>query len=240
VAVRFNGVTTSSYSATTGIPAGDFTMMCWVQIVADRNNFSTICSIENAAASASSYLIIETGNDGTTANCYVTGSTIIGSIAMTVGTWYKVAASASGATTAFYGAAAGSAMTSLGTGGSGTFTRAQLYMGRNSFGEPLNGRIANYKLYQRALTLAEVENELAQYVPASVTNLQRWHPLLQAETVDYSGNGNALTADAGTITTEDGPPIPWSSTRPRLVVPPPIPPPPPDPLRVPVQIIQVP
>lgn len=85
----------------------------------------------------------------------------------------------------------------------------QLRIGESVFGaEWWRGRVANFKVWNAALTQAEIENELAQYVPHRTANLLRWHPFLIAETTDYSGADRTLTGGTG-ATTEDGPPIPW-------------------------------
>lgn len=133
----------------------------------------------------------------------------VGPLAASANTWYRVALVVSGANATFYRSAAGSA---LGSGSVTDFSPpaspSTWYIGDNPYDEHLNGRMAAIKVWSVALTQAEVESELAQYAPKRTTNLLRFHPFIKTETVDYSGQGNALSGGTGT-TTDDGPPIPW-------------------------------
>jgi hypothetical protein len=76
--------------------------------------------------------------------------------------------------------------------------------------EQFNGRVANLKIYSAALTANEIKAEMRQYLPVRTADLNAWTPLLtHTDLSDYSGQGNGWTA-AGTLATEDGPPIPWA------------------------------
>lgn len=85
-----------------------------------------------------------------------------------------------------------------------------------------DGRIANIQVYTRALSLSDLIQEQWKYQPASTTNLVLWTPLLASGSVndylDYSGNARDWTT-AGTLTSEDGPPLRWGGPRRRLVIP---------------------
>jgi hypothetical protein len=57
------------------------------------------------------------------------------------------------------------------------------------------------------LTASEIQQELRAYVPVRTLNLNSWYPLLTQ--TDVAHYGPAWTV-GGALTTEDGPPIPWS------------------------------
>jgi len=215
MAARFDA-STDLYSATTGLPAGTaWTATCWAYITTDRNAFSGAVGIANSGVTDG--VAIETGVDGTTWGAF-DAATSVGAVAATVGAWTRLAVAVNGTAVTFYGAAAGSALTSAsGTLTGGGVTPGRLTIGDDGFGGWLNGRVAAVKLWAATLTLAEIENELGQYLPVRTANLTRRHPLLTAETVDHSGNGNALTAGGTAAATEDGPPIPWAALSPIAV-----------------------
>ena len=72
-----------------------------------------------------------------------------------------------------------------------------------------NGRVANFKRYTAALSQTEIQYELLQYQPTRTANLLDYFHFVNAETVDYSGNANTLTAGSTATATEAGPPIRW-------------------------------
>jgi hypothetical protein len=160
---------------------------------------------------------------GTTLHCFDLDSNGggFGSLSVSVGTWYRTAITVSGTNCSWYHGTTSGALTvasvaniSSPTGGSQTWS-----IGTPSFSsEWWNGRLAALKIFDAQLTQAEVENELARYVPFRTANLVQWHPFVTAETVDYSGAGNTLSGGTGT-TTESGPPVPWGPPRPQLILP---------------------
>jgi hypothetical protein len=86
-------------------------------------------------------------------------------------------------------------------------------------GDPFNGLVANVKSWGAILTEAELLNEMRQYQPARFANLLRWTPLItHTELTDFSGLANPWTGN-GTLTTDDGQPIPWKRGRGRIYVP---------------------
>ena len=84
-------------------------------------------------------------------------------------------------------------------------TAANLSFGTNAFSEWTNGRFANAKAWQAALSRAEIIAEASEFATVRQANLHAWWPLLPgARTVDWSGNARALT-EGGTLTDEAGP-----------------------------------
>lgn len=208
MAARFDA-STDVYSATTGVPGGTaWTATCWAYITTDRNAFSGALSVMNSGNTDG--VAIETATDGTTWGAF-DATTSVGTFAASVGAWSKLAVAVNGTSVTFYAAAAGNALTAAsGTLAGGGVTPGRFWVGDDSAGGWLNGRVAAVKLWGATLTQAEIEHELGQYIPRRIANLVRWHPFVVAETTDYSGNGNSLTAGGTATTTEDGPPIPWA------------------------------
>lgn len=222
MAVQFSA-DNQAYTATTGLPGSTYTVLAWVYLSVDRNASSTMWT----HGSGSNGHNIWTSADGTTlAFDSAGGSFTAGSL--TVGAWTKVAFTANGTTGTIYSAADGAALASTGTGTIPTVTFTNIFIGAFSnatSGFWLNGRIADFKVYTAVLTLSEMEAELAQYTPVRTANLLRYHPFHVAETTDYSGNGNDLSAGTGATTAADPttPQDPVSSV-----------------LRIPIQTIRVP
>lgn len=85
-------------------------------------------------------------------------------------------------------------------------------------GDEWQGRFAAVKLWDAALTVAEIQQEMRQYLPHRTTNLLGFFPLttIGDDEIDFSGNGKTLTV-TGSPVTIDGPPIPWKRGRSRRV-----------------------
>lgn len=217
MAVRFSAAT-QFYNTTTNLPASStFTFTAWVLISVDRNDYSEVISF------GSTYMSLSTQVDGTTVGVFDGGSyngTPLGGTAFTVGTWAKVAVVVNGTNVSYYRAASPGAALTLSTAsdytsGAPTQLRIGAYFGDGFF---WNGRVAGFKLWDAALSQAEIEHELAQYRPRRTANLLHFEPFVRTESTNYAG-GSALTGGTGS-TTEDGPPIPWTATAPKIVLPP--------------------
>lgn len=93
-----------------------------------------------------------------------------------------------------------------------TFTPAGLVVGADFTGGGslnFNGRLAAVKVWDAALSTAEIERERWTIRPQRMANLHIWSPLFLNST-DFSGNGRNWT-EGGTLAWEDGPPISWGS-----------------------------
>jgi hypothetical protein len=218
MAVRFDAGT-DVYTATTGLPSSStvWSMTMWALMAVNRATYCGFLDMpQTTGADAATWQYPGVGGNGTTIIGAFSDATEISSPAvdMTVGTWFRIALIRASATSAtLYRGAFGSPLTATTDAAMSTNitgTPAKLWLGGDSYSaEWWNGRLANVKLYNAALTQAEVETELGQYVPVRTANLLRWHPMIGAETTDRSGNGNTLTAGSTAANTEDGPPIPW-------------------------------
>jgi hypothetical protein len=186
-------------------------------ISVNRNNYSTIWASDQS--NSATFLDVGTTTDGITMHVFnngIGGAPIVGS-SLVVGLWHRVAFSldAGGTGILYQGADTGS-LTTFSKSGFAAVTSPSLYIGSDSFADLFNGRVANFKHYSTVLTAAEIQAELAQYLPVRTDSLVRWHPFLTASTVDYSGNARTLSGGTG-ASTEDGPPIRWGSNRRALV-----------------------
>lgn len=200
--------TSAANQALTGTgPTGAVaTVLGWVYIVNDRNAFSNAWIMHNGVE-GSPEAAFGTDSDGTTFFAYDSTFTTLGSFASTPGTWYRHATVMNSTSWTVYFGAAGAALSSA----SGTMTAisSPSTFGLSSTGDWIDARQASVRVYTAALSVDEIENELAQYKPVRTANLQRQHPFINAELIDYSGAGLSLTAGAGATTTEAGPPIRW-------------------------------
>lgn len=116
-----------------------------------------------------------------------------------------------------YAAIGANALSSATASGTSDASNTVLIIGTNGYSEPMDGRVAAMKVWDRQLSQAEIEAERWYYVPISLTNLYAWYPFcgtLSDAAVDLSGQGITLTQN-GSPTVEDGPPILWSPGRAR-------------------------
>lgn len=191
------------------------TFTCWFKISVDRNTYSTIFSVDNGL---SDNWLLQAGADGTTVATVFDASTQQGMGNLTVGTWYFVALATSGTTgTLYHRTAAATTLTAVTLSNVSGVNAATLRIGESPWGgEWLNGCVAGARLWLAQLTATEATQESQQYVPQRTANLAAWYPLVRPETTDYSGNARTLSGGTGTAR-EDGPPIPWRATTPRLI-----------------------
>src|SRR5688572_27481540 len=154
MAVRFDG--NDSYTATTslGVQAA-FSYCLWGKISVDRNAFSTFL---DWGVSTSNNMMFQTRTNGTTLECLDDGSTSTG-VALTVGTWYFLAAAGSGTTGTMYVRAidATSWTTATWTGAGTTRTLTTFWVGNSIWeNEQLDGCVCGVKAWTVALTQAEI------------------------------------------------------------------------------------
>lgn len=205
MAVRYTA-TGQQYTSTT-VPGTTWTMCGFAYIAVDRNDFSCAFAIEDAAVSATRYYEIATAADGTTLSFETSGGSIAMG-AMTVGTWYKigvVAAAAAGTT--YFGTMAGNPTQTTGSIDS-TVVPNTMFFGTDSFGEWWNGRLAGVRVWNAALTQAEINLELTQLGAIRQPNLMHSRPFEVTEAKNYGGTAGNLSAGTGS-TTEAGPPVPY-------------------------------
>lgn len=204
-------------SRTASLPDDEsFTACGWAMLSADRNDYSTVFSLDDAS---SRYFLIETDSDGTT--LALVDNTQVGALtAVNVNEWFFWAlwASALGTGGAYVWRSSTGGWSSKTSNRTGfTMTPTGMFIGNNGFGEWMNGRSAAVKVWSgAALSQAEIEQERLSYLPQRWANIYGFWPLLaHGDLVDYSSNARPLTA-TGTLSTEDGPPIAWRRGRSRF------------------------
>lgn len=206
-----------TYALALGTQA-NLTVCGWFKLAVDRNDYSTIFSIDNGTGDN---WLMQTGVDGTTMNTVFDATTQQSMGAMSVGTWYFICLSTAGTSGSIhYRTAASPSLTTVAvTGVTASVNAATLRIGESPWGaEWWNGCGNAVKVYTAALTAADALQESMQYVPVRTANLVAFYPLVRPEATDYSGNARTLSGGAG-ATREDGPPIPWLGVAPRIVVP---------------------
>jgi hypothetical protein len=206
MAVRW-GPSDTGYASTSLPPAMPFTITCWMYITATAAN----SGIWGILGTFNSDLSFDPDGLALRIRSGVTPNTV-GPATLATATWYKLAVvAASSAATLYWANAATSTLSSA----SGTYANPSssttLRIGATGSGSPIiNGRLAAFKVWSAALTLSEITREFECYVPCRTASLTRFHPFVNAETTDYSGNARTLTGGTG-VTTEAGPPIPWTT-----------------------------
>lgn len=204
-AIRFNANNDRIQSTAPPGNASLYSVVMFVRLEVDRNDWSTTYAIENAGLSSDN--IYETDNDGVTLTMFAAafGGGYVGAGALTVGTWYCAAATVDVAatTTTVYLGAVGATPTKT-TDGSHAYavsspTTFSLAANR-AYGEFLNGDLAGVKVWSGvALTQTEVNTECTQLQPVKTANLWAFYALDDTSTMldDSSGNGRNMTNPSG-------------------------------------------
>jgi Concanavalin A-like lectin/glucanases superfamily len=196
---------TDSLLRSTGLPLIDAaTAMAWVWLASNIGSYTTAAYF-GANAGAGYYL--GTGATGTTFYISSDAAEFTGS-EMTIQTWSHLAMTIAGTGAGqFLGYLnGGSIITGNGSAGPAA---ARLQIGNAPGPIPWPGRIANVQIYNVALSQADIQQAMQQYVPQRWADLNAWYPLLNAANVsDYTTAATVWTV-GGTLTDADGPPIPW-------------------------------
>lgn len=224
MAIRFANVAGRYLRRTTNLPDNDpFTFMAWVNLRADLNTYTPI--FYRTANNFNPYWFFGTNNTGTVLLLDIneaSGAEYTGG-ALVVDVWAHVAFTRSGTTPAMY-------LNGVPTGtptilAPDALTNDEITLGHtdDADGLPSNLAMAAEKIFNAALTQAEIQQEMRSFTPYRTLNLNTWLPcvdtVLANNAKDLSGNGYDMTV-GGTPTIEDGPPIPWrSSRRNRIYVP---------------------
>jgi hypothetical protein len=220
MAVRFDAINERYSSLQVGGAATAYTVACWARLEVNRLSLSTIWQIENGVGG--NYLRVTAWNGSAlafqTANGPWNGSM---STTLTVGDWYYIGFSATvnpgQARFAIRAAGSSTFTTSTSSQANTTVTLGTLWLGSGfTASEWFNGSIAAVKVWNAALTAAELQDESWTYRPQRTDGLFGWHPLLTTSGVDSSGNHRPLSGGTGT-TVADGPPIAWGRGRRKIV-----------------------
>lgn len=230
MSVRFDA-SNEFYSATNGLPSGTaLTVTCWMYLISNPAAQVGVWQYRNTAGHYLS-LFLDPGPNlfGQSSN-NVDFPTVEYS-GISTATWYGVGISVSGANARLLRVTTpnGTPVTSTAADFVTPATWNTRYYGTKDGSTTawFNGRLAAVKAWNAQLSQAELEAELTQYPAVRTSNLLSEHRLQIPETTDYSSNGSALSGGAG-ASTEADPPLP--DPTPPVV----------DPLRLPIQTIQIP
>jgi len=187
----------------------DITVTAWAKIAVDRDTYSFVVSVDNAGAN---YIQIGPGSSGVNLGVGGTTGGLNAGYDMPVGTWVFIAlvwTSAANNDSIMYAEAPSTAVTINTAGVTGWNASSTLYVGGGGFGDWFNGSIAAVKIWQAALSEAEIETELLYYDAQRTSNLYAAYSFRDGpQTNDESGNSRTLTAGGGSPALDSsGPPI---------------------------------
>lgn len=215
-AVRFDAGTDVLTMPSAALPSGSggWTVGGWGAIDVDRNGVTTFWSLDGIFSS--SWHSLRTTADGTSLRLNESGTDVLTIASLTVGTIYflVVTKDAAGNVKAYVGTEAGGALSTV----TGAVTNIATYsgdgyVGGNAYGDYLNGRMWGWRLWDVALSDAEVDAEYTAATAARTANLRAQWLLDNATTpgTDSSGNGRDLTNAGGSWALEAGPTLPTGS-----------------------------
>jgi hypothetical protein len=186
-----------------------FTMACWFYYAAERSAWAYFMGLEDATSLSTKYNLI--GFSNTNAFQIESNGGVSFATNPATSAWHFMALVGDAVNlTGYHWTAAGVLQTA--SRANQTFTTALMSFGNDGYSEWVNCRLAAMKVWNAALTQAELELEMNSIRPVRFANLNLWAPGYPGATErirDYSGNGYDLTG--GTLTDEDPPPVPWGA-----------------------------
>lgn len=210
MSVRFDASGDSLGRTTNLPPIASFTMMGWFYISVDRAALSTFLAFGPATLSNYYQAYITGARNFRLYNG--PGGNVAGASTLSVGQWYHIAMTVSGTgASQFLGYVNG--VLDATHSGQASLTAGKLWVGNDNDTEWLNGRAAAIKVWDTALTAAEIQQEMHTLRPQRLADLNAYYPVFpgSGERVrDYSGNGRDWT-EAGTLADEDPPPVGWGA-----------------------------
>lgn len=210
MAVRLNASGDILYR-TANLPGfAAYTLAAWFyRVNAQAGSFIYPLSLENTAypTDASQYNVLGIDTAGT---LHVTNSGAATNFSATpaVGTWFYAYMRGNGTNLqGGWAAATAAAFTTVSQSQGNVFTPANLAFGSDTFDEFLDGRVAYPRVWDAALTDAELLAEMRSPIPVRWANLNLGPRLLtDTDFNDKTSNARNFTV-GGSITSEDGPPI---------------------------------
>lgn len=214
MAVRFDAATDQIERTTApDIGTSGFTFTAWVYLAVDRDDYSTMMRLSAGGGTRGN---VAADSNGQTLAYFTIDGSLTSSTTMTAGNWYRVAISipstgGSTATGTLYTATeAGATSSTSGTVSAGNDADRVTIGGRGNgdTSEWWNGRVAHARMWEAALSQAEVEAEWASTTPVRTSGLWAdWPLLVHTDLTDASGNGRNLSAGSTATTTEADPPL---------------------------------
>lgn len=186
------------------------TILTWHRLQVDRNTDSGIWFVYPlASAGGAVRAIMETDATGTAMFLFDSAFTTQTGPASTVGTWYVTAAVMDGVNWTLYHGTTPSSLTTVGPSTRVAYTSPGSFTIGNGT-EWINGDVANFKIFNAALTSGQVATELANYNVASAvsSSLIRRHSFKTTSLTPEEGTaGTALTAGTTAVALASDPPI---------------------------------
>ena len=142
--------------------------------------------------------------------------TYIGTQTIPANEWFFAAHTCDGTThTGYYGLRLDQKMDVATQSSLVTSSTDRLVLGNDQYVEGGNWELASWKVWDRVLTAAELEDERRFYLPLNTHKLHLWAPLLSANAgdeyrYDYSGNAKFLAIGGSHSSVQDVPPIGWA------------------------------
>jgi len=209
MAVRFNNTAGKYFRRTSSLPSSStMTIMFWVRLVSDLNTYAPF--FYRTANSANPYIYLGTDADGTTLLLDSNARPITGN-ALSTGTWYHIAYVLNGSShTVYLNGVSNITLTEAFSP-----TNDEITIGHTDSNDnvPSDTRFACIKIWDAALTAAEIQQEMYVIRPARYGNLYGFYPVFAGSgqrARDYSGLGHDFT-EGGTLTDEDPPPVTWGA-----------------------------
>jgi hypothetical protein len=196
---------------TANLPAfSAFTVAGWFhRVAAQAGSFIYLLSLENTTypTDSTQYNLLGIDNSGVLHIANSGAGTNFGSTPAT-GTWFYAWLRGNGTNLQGGWATPGAAaFTTVSQSQGNVFTPATLALGSDTFDEFLDGRIAQARAWDAALTDAELLAEMRAAVPVRWANLNfAWRLATATDTADKTSNARSATV-GGSIATEDGPPV---------------------------------
>lgn len=204
MSIRFAQATDQVSRASPPSVAAGFTLLGWVRLRVDRDDFQTLGRVSSGGSTVATWA---TDIDGTSGPNYFTGGgEVRNSTGLAVDAWRKVAIACTGTTGKAYAQVPGGA-TELDSGTVSSGVGDLLALGGRGAADTsewLNGTLAYVRVFASELTQTQIEAEWAS--PVAVAPAWADWPLT-ADLLDVSGNGRHLTAGATSGGFEDDPPV---------------------------------
>lgn len=144
-------------------------------------------------------------------------TTITGGTTLSTGVWYHVCAVRSGAALMqmyLNGATeGGNNAKDVSARAASSVLRVAVEIGGTN---PMQGAVAHVKIWQAALSVDQIVNEMRSIKPQVLTGIWAWYPMFSEannRAKDFSGNGRDWTIN-GTLNDESNPPVGWIEPKP--------------------------
>jgi hypothetical protein len=213
--VRFDSVSDELFRTSNLPPIGNFTMMGWFKFVGDTNAYSAFLRLGHESTS-NGYNLLRCCGGGWRELDLWNGAGIWTALnSFQLGSWYHLAVVVSGSGAGQVKTYVNGAL-ALTSAGNPNVTAARFSIGNDTHQEWLNGNAAAVKLYDVALSGAEIAKEMNALAPVRTSNLNSWYPLQSSgtATLDYSGNNRPLSQGGTLLTDSNGPPVTTGYTTP--------------------------